>query len=120
MSAQIITDLRPGQVWLAYVEGKCKDRHMTGKIRPVVLVDVPEISCLRVASLTSQCVNGRGEARQCLRETSSRLLRRRSYVFEQLSSIPRINLIRYVAQISAADAEALSQVHGLTTRWEER
>lgn len=110
--------LQTGEVITGNVLNGIENHHASGKVRLVVVVEVPALGCLKVIGLTSKRITQSGKARMEILDNNNWGWRGRSFIFgERLTRLSRIDVGDHVGWISATDGETLARTFGLTVNW---
>lgn len=110
--------LQPGEVITGNILNGIENRHASGKVRLVVVVEATDSGCLKVIGLTSKGMTQSGERRVEMYDNQEWGWRGRSFVFgERLTRLSRIDVGDHVGWISAADGETLAHVFDLALHW---
>jgi hypothetical protein len=110
--------LQPGEVITGCVRNGIEDRQALGKMRLVVVVNVPKLGCLNVIGLTCREMTKSGDTRMEIFDNQEWGWHGRSFVFgRRLTRLARIDLGDHVGWISDLDGESLARMFGLAENW---
>ena len=110
--------LLPGEVITGAFRNGIENRHASGKVRLVVVVEAADSGCLTVIGLTSKGMTESGEWRVEMYGNRQWGWRGRSFVFgKRLASLSRIDVLDHVGWVLAGDAELLAHEFGLAPDW---
>ena len=110
--------LQPGEVITGSIRNGIENRHASGKVRLVVVVEAPDSGCLTVIGLTSKGMARSGEWRVEMYGNREWGWRGRSFVFgKRLTRLSRIDVLDHVGWVSDGDGEILARVFDLSLDW---
>jgi hypothetical protein len=110
--------LKPGEVITGNVVNGIENRHASGKFRPVVVVEVPALGCLKVIGLTSKGTTQSGDRRVEMLDNGEWGWRGRTFVFgNRTTRLSRIDVGDHLGWISNKDGDTLARVFGLAAGW---
>ena len=110
--------LQPGEVIIGNILNGIENRHASGKVRLVVVVEATDSGCLKVIGLTSKGMTQSGERRVEMYDNQEWGWRGRSFVFSKhLTGLSRIDVLDHVGWVSAEDGETLAHMFDLAPDW---
>ena len=113
-----VPELKRGEVITGNVVNGIENGHAFGKFRPVVVIEAPELGCLKVIGFTSKGTTQSGKRRVEMLDTGEWGWRGRTFVFgKRPTRLSRIDVGDHLGWISTKDGETLARMFGLAPGW---